>query len=195
MAVPPRPLTRAVLVEHALAIVDREGLEALTMRRLAADLGVRAPSLYNHVTGKDDLIAGVLTRVRAEMALPPDLPDDWMTVLGAIFGEYRRVLARHPRLVPLAGTRVDGGELSGLEYLTGQGFGTQDAVELWQTLTAMTVGFAMFASGAAASDTAGLPAAFLPDATIWRDETCDHAVRVVMASYEPRRRASADLVP
>lgn len=50
-----QPLSRAKVAEAALALVDRDGLDQLSMRRLAADLGVEAMSLYNHVRNKDDL--------------------------------------------------------------------------------------------------------------------------------------------
>lgn len=183
-----RPLTRALLFERALAIVDRDGLDALTMRRLAADLGVKAPSLYNHVSGKGELLDGALRLMRAQMRLAPTTPDDWTAALGEIFSEYRRVLAAHPQMVALAGERAGAGDRSGLEYLVEQGFTADDAIELWQTLTALVVGFAMFSSGFARTDTDGLPEEFVPDAAVWRDQTCDHALQVVMESYEARRR-------
>ncbi|MCV2395203.1 TetR family transcriptional regulator [Actinotalea sp. M2MS4P-6] len=185
------PLTRALLVERALAIVDRDGLDALTMRRLAADLGVKAASLYNHVSGRDDLLDGAVRLVRAEMRLPEAPPDDWREMLGAIYTEYLRVLARHPNLVPLAGRRTPGEEVSGLEYLTRVGFAPRDAVRLWQSLTALVTGFAMFRSGYAASDARGLPAGLADQAGAWREETCTEAVRLLMDAFELRRGGTA----
>src|SRR6056297_3581786 len=59
------------VLETALRIADRDGLEALSMRTLAAELGVKAMSLYNHVANKDAIIDGIVDRVVAEIELPP----------------------------------------------------------------------------------------------------------------------------
>lgn len=181
---PAQPLTRQLLFERALAIVDAEGLDALTMRRLAAEVGVQAPSLYNHVSGKDDLVDGALRVMRAEFRPPSPAPDDWKALLAAIFTEYRRVLASHPNMMPLAGRRLPGESDSGLVYLTSLGFSIDDAVEIWQSLLALTVGFTLFSSGHTATDTRGLPPALRDRADQWRDETVQHALLAVMERYE-----------
>jgi TetR/AcrR family transcriptional regulator, tetracycline repressor protein len=76
----PRPgggLTRERVLDAALELADAEGLGALSMRRLAARLGVEAMSLYNHVTGKADLLDGVASRTFETVVLPdPGLPWD-----------------------------------------------------------------------------------------------------------------------
>lgn len=179
-----RPLTRELLFERALAIVDTEGLDALTMRRLAADVGVKAPSLYNHVTGKDDLIEGALHVMRSEFRPPSPAPDGWKALLAAIFSEYRRVLAGHPNMMALAGRRLQGERDSGLEFLVAQGFTSEQAVELWQSLLAVVVGFSMFTSGYAQTDITGLPDELAARAHQWRDQTCPQALLAIMAAYE-----------
>ena len=63
-----RGLDRAQVVDAAVAIADAEGLEAVTLARVAAALGVRSPSLYNHVEGRDGLIRGVAARSTRELA-------------------------------------------------------------------------------------------------------------------------------
>ena len=65
------PLTRDRVVRAGVALADDNGIEAVSMRRLAKDLGVEAMSLYNHVANKDDLLEGILDLVLAEME-PPD---------------------------------------------------------------------------------------------------------------------------
>lgn len=189
---PGKALTRDELFERALAIVDREGLEALTMRRLAADVGVKAPSLYNHVSGKDELLEGALARMRAEMRLPDPLPKDWRELIASIFLAYRRVLAAHPHLMPLAGRRLEGEGDSGLAFLLEQGLSRDQAVELWQSLAAVVVGFSMFSSGNAATGTEGLSEEFRRRVTDWREETCAKALRAIIEAYDDvgRRRAS-----
>jgi AcrR family transcriptional regulator len=182
---PSRALSRHRLYERALAIVDAEGLEALTMRRLAADVGVKAPSLYNHVTGKDDLVDGALRVMRAEVRPPSPAPENWRLLMAAIFTEYRRVLAAHPNMMPLAGRRLPGESESGsgLEYLSSQGFTVEESVEIWQSLLALTVGFSVFSSGHAGTDTRGLPTPLRDRAGQWRDETFQRALLAVMERY------------
>ena len=178
-----RPLTKAMLYEHALSIVDAEGLGALTMRRLAAEVGVKAPSLYNHVTSKEELVAGALQVMRSQFRTPTPAPEDWKTLMAAIFSEYGRILTAHPNMMPLAGRRLPGEQDSGLAYLTGQGFTTDQAVELWQSLLALTVGFAMFTSGHTATDTHGLPENLSSRAHDWRDQTRHRALMAIMDTY------------
>jgi len=60
--VPRRGLDRAAVVELASALADREGLAAVTLARVAAEAGVRPPSLYNHVAGRDGLLGAVALR-------------------------------------------------------------------------------------------------------------------------------------
>jgi AcrR family transcriptional regulator len=63
-----RGLDRERVIDAAIAIADEDGLEAVTLARVAAALGVRSPSLYNHVDGRDALVRGVAARATAELA-------------------------------------------------------------------------------------------------------------------------------
>ena len=93
-------LSADLIYEAALRLVDKEGLDALTMRHLAEEIGVATMSLYSHVATKEDLLLGVVNRVTAEIGLPsPDLPP-W-EALKSVTREFRRVALRHPNLVPL----------------------------------------------------------------------------------------------
>lgn len=185
------PLSRDEIFERALAIVDEEGLEALTMRRLARDVGVEAASLYHHVPNKEALLDGVLVRMRAEMRIPDPLPADWMDLMQEIFVEYRRVLTAHPNLMPLAGRRVESDPDSGLVFLVQQGFSLDDAVELWQSMIAFTVGFSMFGSPYVTSDTSDLPPELALRMNDWRDETCERTLRMLLCAYDDQRRSPA----
>ncbi len=178
------PLTRDQLFERALAIVDAYGLEALTMRRLASEVGVEAASLYHHVPNKDALLTGVLIRMRSEMRIPDPIPTDWMDLMEAIFAEYRRVLAAHPNLMPLAGRRVESDPDSGLLFLVQQGFSDNDAVELWQSVIAFTIGYSMLSSPNIPSDTFDLPDELCERMNEWRDETYTRTVRMILRGYE-----------
>ena len=91
----PTTLTRERVLAAAVALADREGLAAVSMRRLGQEVGVEAMSLYTHVKRKDDLLAGMVDAVVGEIALAPAGPD-WkaalrLTILGA-----RAVMLRHP---------------------------------------------------------------------------------------------------
>ncbi|WP_307872688.1 TetR/AcrR family transcriptional regulator C-terminal domain-containing protein [Paractinoplanes ovalisporus] len=90
------PLSRDRVLAAAVALVDRDGLPALTMRRLAADLGVEAMSLYYHLPAKKALLDGVVETVLSEIrALPAD-GGDWRRHLREQFLLARRVMLRHP---------------------------------------------------------------------------------------------------
>ncbi len=94
------PLTRDLVLATAVRLVDELGLPALTMRRLGAELGVEAMSLYHHVDGKAALLAGVADAVMAELELPdPSLP--WDERLLALARGYRALAHRHPHVFPL----------------------------------------------------------------------------------------------
>jgi AcrR family transcriptional regulator len=94
------PLNPDGIFRAALRLMDAEGLDALTMRGLAAELGVATMSLYTHVKTKEDLLLGVVNMVTSEIGLPkPDAPP-W-EALRHITREFRRVALVHPKLVPL----------------------------------------------------------------------------------------------
>ena len=94
------PLTRAGIAGAALAILDAEGEEALSMRRLAVDLDCAPMSLYNHVRDKDDLHAEVVDVALADIDV--DVPGRrWDTRLLELARRCRQVLLDHPGLHPL----------------------------------------------------------------------------------------------
>src|ERR671919_1390099 len=74
-----RPVTRADVLVAALDLVDREGLDELSLRKLAADLDVETMSLYKRVANKDDLLAGVAELVWNEVAANAPPAEDWPT--------------------------------------------------------------------------------------------------------------------
>ncbi|WP_285100778.1 TetR/AcrR family transcriptional regulator C-terminal domain-containing protein [Promicromonospora sp. MEB111] len=113
---PPRTtLTRARVLESAVALADRDGLGALTMRSLARELGIEAMSLYHHVASKEDLLDGVVDVVAAEIqdavALLDPLPDDappsgWKPAMRRQILTARAVLLRHPWASTVLETRT-----------------------------------------------------------------------------------------
>jgi len=102
------PLTRERVLRTALAMVDKGGLEALSMRKLAAELGVEAMSLYNHVANKEDLIDGMIDLVFGEIELPPS-DGDWKTAMRRRAISLRDVLLRHRWAIGLMESRRNAG--------------------------------------------------------------------------------------
>jgi AcrR family transcriptional regulator len=113
------PLTRAAIVEAALAVLDADGLEGVSMRRVAQRLATGPASLYQHVGNKDELLELVLDRVCADMAIPvPGVgPDGWQEPLKELLRTVRKVLGAHQDLAYVMLGRVPTGPnaLSGAE--------------------------------------------------------------------------------
>ncbi|WP_045747440.1 GntR family transcriptional regulator [Actinoplanes rectilineatus] len=98
---PDTDLNRDHVVRAAMLIADAQGLEALSMRTVAARLGVPTMSLYRHVTGKDDLVLLMTDRAYGEVGYPPVLPDGWRARLELGARTLWRLYARHPWLAQL----------------------------------------------------------------------------------------------
>ncbi len=90
--------TRDDIAEAAVHIADVEGIDALSMRRLAAELGAGTMTLYHYVRTKDELLALVTDVVMGEIVVPPEaLPkDDWRAAVTAIARSTKAALERHP---------------------------------------------------------------------------------------------------
>src|SRR2546429_3033177 len=97
-------LSRLRIVEVATAILDAEGLDALSPRRLAQELGVRAPSLYNHFATKEEILDAVGDAIIAQVDLSMFSGADWAVALVEWARAYRRALAAHPHAVPFLAT-------------------------------------------------------------------------------------------
>ena len=92
------PISREAIVTAAIDLLDREGLAALSMRRLAEELGTGAASLYWHVGSKDGLLDLVFDELIGEEQVPDADPSRWQEQLKDIARAQRRVSLRHPYL-------------------------------------------------------------------------------------------------
>jgi len=100
---PPR-VSRDQILAAALRIVDANGLDQLTMRRLGAELGVDPMTIYGHVPDKTALFDGLAELVLAEVTLP-GRTGEWARDFRAVAHAARAALLAHPHLIPLLGTR------------------------------------------------------------------------------------------
>ncbi|MEU8119679.1 TetR/AcrR family transcriptional regulator C-terminal domain-containing protein [Spirillospora sp. NPDC049024] len=105
----PRPgLTRARIVQAAVEMIEREGADALSMRRVAAELDVAVMSLYNHVPNKEALLEGVAEHVVAGLELPDDPSEPWQERARALVRAFRKVAHDNPRCMSIVLThKVD----------------------------------------------------------------------------------------
>jgi AcrR family transcriptional regulator len=91
------------IVDAALALADAEGLEAVTMRRLADELGVGTMTLYHYLRDKDHLAELVSDRVLSEVLIPGEVPSDWREALSEIARRTRSTFLRHPWILEAFG--------------------------------------------------------------------------------------------
>ncbi len=180
----------------ALALLDEVGLDGLTLRRLADDLGVKAPALYWHFASKADLLAEMATTMLRDLI--EGAAWDEATAAGEPWQECVRESAANVRAMLLGrrdGARVfSGATVSGdrlreaiaepLEILTAAGFSTEDATRAWGTLLSYVLGFAIEeqSAGSARAAAAG------EDST----DRFTFGVDVVVAGLEERLRLASE---
>ena len=101
-------LTRERILRAAINLADRDGIESLSMRKLAQELGVEAMSLYRHVRNKGEIVDGMIDLVFGEIGLPPR-GADWKTAMRERAISAREVLARHRWAIVLMESRATPG--------------------------------------------------------------------------------------
>jgi AcrR family transcriptional regulator len=140
------PLSLERICKAALAIIDADGLEALSMRRLASDLGVSAMALYNHVPNKDALLECVTQQLLQQIDLGGPPTGDWMGTLKAAVLSFRRVLLAHPNTVVLLQEKrtVTPESLTPIEWslsiLRSAGLDTRAAINAHRCIVGYTMG-------------------------------------------------------
>jgi AcrR family transcriptional regulator len=158
-------LSRGLVLDAAVALVDSDGLDGLTMRKLGAALGVEAMTLYHYVPNKAALLDGLVEWVLQHSATPPALADGvpWDQVLRRYAETFRATLLGHPGVLPLFFTRpaVTPQTLraveNGLRVLTDAGFTLTRALDMINTLSIFVVGHAMAEAGTAEVSRRGDP--------------------------------------
>ena len=194
------PISRDAIVTAAIGLLDREGLAALSMRKLAEELGTGAATLYWHVGSKDGLLDLVMDEIIGEGKVPDPDPPRWQEQLKQVARDQRAAILRHPWIVRVSIGRIPMGP-NALRYserilaiLRGGGLPPHLAVQGYLLLIATINGFTIDETGvddgAAASDSPGpidradlqqvanmardyiaaLPAALFPNMTALADE-------------------------
>jgi AcrR family transcriptional regulator len=144
----PTPLSRERVLRAAMHLADEEGIESLSMRKLAEALGVKAMSLYNHVTNKDDMLDGIVDMVVSEIAVP-DLGTDWQTAMRRRAISAHTVLLRHPWAAMALMSRVNIGPAmlryvdATLGCLCEAGFSLEMADHVWNAIDSHIYGFTL----------------------------------------------------
>lgn len=151
-AEPRIPLNRERVLRAAIGLADEAGVESLTMRKLAKELGVEAMSLYNHVANKDNILDGIVEIVFSEIEPPPS-ETDWKTAMRQRAVSTREALSRHRWAVGLMESRMRPGPAnvrlhdSVLGCLRRAGFSVAMAVHAYSVQDSYIYGFALQEKG------------------------------------------------
>jgi AcrR family transcriptional regulator len=180
-------LSRERVLDAAERVAARDGFGALSMRRVAAELGAAPMALYKHVATKDDLVDGVLDRVLLRFAFEPDPGRPWREELARWARAHRDLLLANPDAVPqlvnrpnpgLGATRI--GELA-FAILARAGFDPPQAVNAFAALLSLNYGWASFAAarrlgaaGEVGEQVVALPAEAFPHTAAVAGEFADY---------------------
>jgi AcrR family transcriptional regulator len=145
-----KPLSRDRILAAALELVDEQGIDALSMRKLGQSLGYEAMSLYNHVANKDDLLDGILDLVLAEME-PPEADGGLPGIRAAALSAHE-ALKRHPWAANMlmAPSRIRPARIQYMEALLAAlraaGLSAETTYHAYHVLDAHIVGFSLWVS-------------------------------------------------
>jgi AcrR family transcriptional regulator len=144
----PSGLSRERILEVALAIAGTEGIESLSMRRLAQELDVWPMSVYRYFQDKDALLDAMAAGAAADVARP-SRRGSWRTQMATLLEDAQRAIDASPGLagrLPRAFLTPSGLKLSeaGMGILLRAGFSNEAAASAWRALWSYTYGFAMF---------------------------------------------------
>jgi TetR/AcrR family tetracycline transcriptional repressor len=207
-------LSRERIVEAALEVVEREGLDALSMRRLAQELDVWPMSVYRYFRDKDELLDAVVDGAAEDVVLPAAGSGSWKEQIRALLHQARGALGRDPAGMRTLFTRamLTPGALriseAGLRILQDAGFEPAEAARAWRALCGYAFGFTGFDDGAspdaadrrARAALAALPADEFPALTAAAEgfagalaspEELDYGLERLLDGLEARRGARA----
>jgi len=143
------PLTRERVLAAAIGLADREGIDALSMRKLGQALGVEAMSLYNHVKNKDDILDGIVDMVVSKFELPRP-GTDWKAAIRRTAMTAHEVLVQHPwaASLMLSPARMSSARLRYMEGILGSlrqgGFSAEMTHHAYHALDSHISGFTLW---------------------------------------------------
>jgi hypothetical protein len=143
-----KKLSRELIVKAAVIIADTDGIESLSMRKVAQSLHVEAMSLYHHVSSKDDLVASMVEYIAPEIC-PPNADIMWQDAMRKRAHVVKAVLEKHPWAAHLFisgfndGPRMMKYSDSTIGYLLQAGFGTKLTDYAWNIIDSYIYGFNM----------------------------------------------------
>ena len=189
---PTRPtLSRQYILQSTLALIDRDGVDAFSMRKLGAELRVDPMSIYHYLRNKGALFDGVVELIWTQIDLD-DPPADllWTERAAAVMRRFRTALREHPKAVPIVGTRpaVTPVMLDLLDQALGQltraGLPAAEAIDLMNCLAAFTIGHVLAELGEPVGGEE------LSPASVYADLTADTHPQLVAAftggyGYDP----------
>jgi AcrR family transcriptional regulator len=155
-------LSRDVIVNTAIKIADAEGIDAVSIRRVAGDLGVRPMSLYTYIDRKEDLLALMRDQVSGEILIGRDLPHGWREALAAIARRTRNAVLRHPWMIdtPAHGAALGPNALRHVEEsitaLEELDLSPQVTIEILTAVDKFVLGHVIFEIGSRSGDISGL---------------------------------------
>lgn len=144
----PSKLTHTKIVQGAIGIANRDGIESLSMRKLARLLGVEAMSLYNHVANKDAVLDGMVELVAVEIELPP-VGGDWKSAIRKRTISTHQVLLTYPWASALFVSRINIGPAmlryadTTIGYLHAAGFSYAQTDYCWNMIDSYMYGFTL----------------------------------------------------
>jgi TetR/AcrR family tetracycline transcriptional repressor len=155
-------ISRRKALEAALKIIDNEGLDSLSIRRLADELGVNGASLYHHFANKEDILVGAAELALAHVRTPTATDESWQTWLPRNSLLLRKAMLEHPELVPII---IRKGELgmgvhmmeSSAARLVDEGVPLGAVVPLLDALETFAIGSAIHETRGEDGDTHALP--------------------------------------
>jgi AcrR family transcriptional regulator len=189
------PLSRTRVLQCALDLVDREGVDALSMRRLGNELGVEAMSLYHHVSNKEAILDGLVEAVHDELGLEELGTGPWDETLRTMARALRSTVLRHPNALPIVIGRAAATSAVTLRFervlgvLRRDGFDVLAAHTAVGTVSAFVVGSISLACQQPAAGTACL--AGLEDHDVDVDTMFEAGLAVVVAGLDTLRHPRA----
>jgi TetR/AcrR family tetracycline transcriptional repressor len=197
----PRKLDRRVIIEAAIRFIDRDGAQVLTMRALAQDLGVGPMALYRYVSGREDLLEGVVAELLEGVRnnLDDEISKTWQGYLQALAHAVRRIAVYHAPAFPLVATRHPAAPWlrpplrsldlveDFLQTLARHGFTDQQTVDAYRAFSSFLLGQLLLESATRGAKTSPVEAPFDEgDAQVPnRDGSLDLSGRPAIARLRP----------